>query len=54
MTDEYDKDISYYTRAIKRDSKNTAAYKHRGFAYKQKGEYDKATADLEKAEEIGY
>ena len=44
--------IAHYTKAIELDPNDAAAYYNRGFAYANKGEYDKAIADVEKCIEL--
>lgn len=46
--------IDEYSKAIELDPRYIEAYGARAFAYKGKGEYDKATADYNKAKELGF
>ena len=45
----YDRAIKDYTKAIKLDPKDAAAYNNRGFAYNEEGAYDRAIKDFTKA-----
>src|SRR5262249_54203449 len=41
--------IPYFTRRIRQNEKDAYAYAHRGSAWREKGEYDKALADYNEA-----
>lgn len=47
-----DQTIHKLDEAIRLDPENATAYHNRGYAYRQKGEYDKAIADYDKAIEL--
>jgi tetratricopeptide (TPR) repeat protein len=42
-----------YTEAIRLNAKDPHAYHNRGLAYQEKGDSDKAKADLEMAKKLG-
>jgi tetratricopeptide (TPR) repeat protein len=48
----YEDAITYYTRALKVNPKDSIAYNNRGLAWWKKGDYDNAIADFTKAVEI--
>jgi len=53
MSNQYDKEITDYSEAIRLNPKDTAAYFNRGCAYyEKKGDYDRAIADFEAALQI--
>jgi tetratricopeptide (TPR) repeat protein len=49
---ELDQAIARYSEAINSSPKFAAAYRTRGFAYLQNGEYDRAIADCKKAKKL--
>lgn len=54
QTDRYDRAISEFDRVLEKNPRDARAYYERGLVYYNKGEYDKAWQDVQRAQSLGY
>ena len=54
QTDRYDRAISELDRVLEKNPRDARAYYERGLVYYNKGEYDKARQDVQRAQSLGY